>query len=324
MATGDIRGNLHRLQSELKHARYPKDIDYSSLARGSPADFLPILHYVMCDFSRPLSELILDSNIDMVGKSDRKFLEATYKALRDLFSYKPCITAQQFFSKGFAERKILLMIDVVAMVRKKHKSLSAKKGPSASQSRLGQGDASKSGRKPPSPGAASLPQLSEISAPEEFRPSLNSTTSECLPSTPTTPTTQTTAPTENGPSVEIVVVGHTPAPPNVKVVKQSSPDQATQSTATYRAVIHDDELKTHPVIRDLAVVVGDLMNRVQTLEEQVTRLTVSTKKEEQRGNARWVLLENNFNILEGQLANKGLLNTKPPESQQTFLKGQRF
>ncbi len=44
-------------------------------------------------------------------------------ALRDEFSYKPKITKEQFFAKGFAERKCLLVMDIIRLCRNLHADL---------------------------------------------------------------------------------------------------------------------------------------------------------------------------------------------------------
>lgn len=51
-------------------------------------------------------------------------MECIYKILLTVFSYKPTITVQQFFATGFAERKILLCLDICALVRQMHQELS--------------------------------------------------------------------------------------------------------------------------------------------------------------------------------------------------------
>ncbi|KAI0214723.1 Centrosomal protein of 44 kDa [Lamellibrachia satsuma] len=123
MSTGDLKNNLRKLQMELKLVRVEKDVDIENLTKGQAAAFLPIYHYVFLDYSRPLAELISNINIDMYGKSDLKFLESMYKVLRELFSYKPPVTKEQFFSSSFIERKIIMCTEVLSMVRSKHKSM---------------------------------------------------------------------------------------------------------------------------------------------------------------------------------------------------------
>jgi hypothetical protein len=44
-----------------------------------------------------------------------------FKALRDYFSYKPSITKEQFFTTGFAERKLHMACDVIALVRQEYR-----------------------------------------------------------------------------------------------------------------------------------------------------------------------------------------------------------
>ena len=59
-------------------------------------------------------------------------MECIYKILLTVFSYKPTITVQQFFATGFAERKILLCLDICALVRQMHNELSKTSMPKAS------------------------------------------------------------------------------------------------------------------------------------------------------------------------------------------------
>ena len=52
--------------------------------------------------------------------------------MRDLFSYKPPITKDQFFNAGFAERKIIMCAEVVQMIREKNRALQPNKKPNTS------------------------------------------------------------------------------------------------------------------------------------------------------------------------------------------------
>ncbi|VDI08309.1 centrosomal protein CEP44 [Mytilus galloprovincialis] len=47
--------------------------------------------------------------------------------MRDMFTYKPPVTKEQFFNAGFAERKIIMCADVIQMIRQKNKSLQPNK-----------------------------------------------------------------------------------------------------------------------------------------------------------------------------------------------------
>jgi centrosomal protein CEP44 len=92
MSTGDLKNNLRKLQVEITAIKYEKDIDMQSLSKGIASTFLPIYHYAFIDYSRQVAEQIANLNVELFGKSDLRFIEAMYKVLRELFTYKPPIT----------------------------------------------------------------------------------------------------------------------------------------------------------------------------------------------------------------------------------------
>ncbi|KAL4223091.1 Centrosomal protein of 44 kDa [Mactra antiquata] len=132
MATGDIANNMKKLRTKLKAIKYTDDLDVKGLAEGLPTAYLPIYHYVFTVFSPSVTKIILDKGIELYGKSDARFMEAVYKILRDVFAYKPSITKQQFFSKGFAERKVIMCADILQLVKVKEMELN----PSASKTTM--------------------------------------------------------------------------------------------------------------------------------------------------------------------------------------------
>ena len=50
--TGDLDGNLARIDRELRRIRFPVDFDEDGAKEGSPMSLLPALHYAMLGFSR--------------------------------------------------------------------------------------------------------------------------------------------------------------------------------------------------------------------------------------------------------------------------------
>ncbi|XP_041473120.1 centrosomal protein of 44 kDa-like [Lytechinus variegatus] len=236
MATGDVKGNIKSLQTELKRAKYPKELDYISLAKGSPKEFLPIMHFMLCDYSRPVSQLILDRKIDLAAKNDQKFMEAVYKVLRDLFHYVPRITGPQFFSRGFAEHKILLTREVVSMVRNKHKDLTRGKTPLRTLAE--QGSSESIGSRPTSRKVRVLdPDVIFTAHREDF---LNST--------------EISESAEHKQSVSIIV-GKTPVPLRGYSTQEYSPD--------------NDLLLNNNAQTDLETRVQKLEERVRNLEERL-------------------------------------------------------
>ncbi|XP_033743066.1 uncharacterized protein LOC117329295 [Pecten maximus] len=127
MPTGDLTNNLRKLQKEVKLIKYNEDLDLANMSLGKPTAFLPLYHYAFTSYSHALAELISASDAELYGKTDFRFIEAMYKILRDLFSYKPLITKEQFFNAGFAERKIIMCSEVLHMVREKSRVLNPPK-----------------------------------------------------------------------------------------------------------------------------------------------------------------------------------------------------
>ncbi|XP_058242377.1 centrosomal protein of 44 kDa isoform X2 [Hemibagrus wyckioides] len=123
MATGDVKGSLRKLQASLRSVKYPRDVDYQGLAKGDPSCCLLIVSYAFTSFSTSVAEHLVECGIELTGKNDLSFMESVYKVLRDLFSYKPLLTKQQFLGFGFAERKIALLCDIIGFVLDKHKQL---------------------------------------------------------------------------------------------------------------------------------------------------------------------------------------------------------
>ncbi|KAH9492636.1 Centrosomal protein of 44 kDa [Bulinus truncatus] len=121
MSTGDVKNNIKQLQHELRAVKYPTPIDVDGLVKGIPKAYLAIYHYLFTSYSTKLNKDIVNSNNELYGKSDMRFMEAVYKILRDMFDYKPQIHREQFFSEGYAERKLIMATDILRLVRGKYR-----------------------------------------------------------------------------------------------------------------------------------------------------------------------------------------------------------
>ncbi|KAK9846472.1 hypothetical protein WJX81_004822 [Elliptochloris bilobata] len=120
MATGDILGNVERLRADLKHIKYPLEVDLGGLRTGDPAAILPIIHYVLLRFSRHVALDVAASGYELQGKTDARFLEAVLKLARDHFGLKPVLTCGQFLEQGFAERKVLFLHSLIQTAKERH------------------------------------------------------------------------------------------------------------------------------------------------------------------------------------------------------------
>ena len=90
---------------------------------ASPLIFLPLINYVLLQYSKPVALWVIDNGLDLMGKNDSKFMELVYKLVRVHFGFNPTITLPQFFSSGFAERKLIFTADLIKYVKDKHKEL---------------------------------------------------------------------------------------------------------------------------------------------------------------------------------------------------------
>ncbi|XP_023370697.1 centrosomal protein of 44 kDa isoform X1 [Otolemur garnettii] len=124
MATGDLKRSLRNLEQVLRLLNYPEEVDCAGLVKGDTAASLPIISYSFTSYSPYVTELIMESNIELIAKNDLRFIDAVYKLLRDQFNYKPILTKKQFIQCGFAEWKIQIVCDILNCVIRKHKELS--------------------------------------------------------------------------------------------------------------------------------------------------------------------------------------------------------
>ncbi len=92
--------------------------------QGSPVVFLPMLHYALLLYSPQVATFIRDKGYELRETTgDKGLVSETYKFLLNTFSYRPKLTTVQFFQNGFAERKIILMTDIIQMVKQKNMML---------------------------------------------------------------------------------------------------------------------------------------------------------------------------------------------------------
>jgi centrosomal protein CEP44 len=135
---GDLAANVEKLKAQLRHVRYPlHQLDSPGLMAGRPTAVLPVLHYTFLGFSALFAKFLSEKGYELHAKSDLRFLESAYRVLREHLSYSPALTTSQFFSSGFAERKVLLCQDVLRLVRKFHSELSATSAHSQNLKSLG-------------------------------------------------------------------------------------------------------------------------------------------------------------------------------------------
>jgi hypothetical protein len=96
--TGDIGNNFAKMQKELQRMSYSPPIDLQKMQQGHPSDLLPILHFSLLLYSKPLYGYLKSKGYDLFSKTDLRFLEAAWKIARQEFAYQPQVDTGQMFN----------------------------------------------------------------------------------------------------------------------------------------------------------------------------------------------------------------------------------
>lgn len=117
MSLGDLHNNREKLRAELRIMRYSEAIDLKGLSDGEASSILPILHFCLLSYSKVFAEYIVEQGFDLMTKNDFSFVESVFKILRQKFNYRPVLKIGQFLATGYAERKIMMLLDLIKIVK---------------------------------------------------------------------------------------------------------------------------------------------------------------------------------------------------------------
>jgi Centrosomal spindle body, CEP44 len=157
-STGDLQGNINRLVDCLRGIAYPLPVPAKKLREGDTNVLLPMLNYCLLDYSRHVSAM-LHEKVSLVllrfkdvsqvwrpqarptmlhldpfafrlqgfrffGKDDRSFVEDVFRLLKETWGVSASqlhINATQFLApRGFVERKLLLVVEVMKRCMRIH------------------------------------------------------------------------------------------------------------------------------------------------------------------------------------------------------------
>eukprot|EP00940_MAST-03C_sp_MAST-3C-sp2_P001640 g1640.t1 len=127
--TGDLRNTATKLRAALRKVRYRGQISWVDVIKGDPRPLLPVLHYVALDYSSIVAKIVARTEINLAGCTDVVFVERFFRVVRQVFGYVPRLTATQFLRQsGFAEQKMMLVIDAANLCRGAHEETRRKLG----------------------------------------------------------------------------------------------------------------------------------------------------------------------------------------------------
>jgi hypothetical protein len=85
--------------------------------------FLHVLHHALLCFSLPLANHLSSQGYELFAKNDMRFTQEAYKVFRSEFGYQPRLTVAQFLTDGFAERKIIMLCEIIELCLEKNQRL---------------------------------------------------------------------------------------------------------------------------------------------------------------------------------------------------------
>jgi hypothetical protein len=129
-ASPTLSASLETLRGELRRARCdvgPLDLD--ALASGDPAGYLPLLHFAVLRLSKLVARWVTELGYELYAKSDARFVEGVFRLMRTELNFRHSLTPKQFLTVGFAENKMLLVVQLLRLVRAKHADMARERGP---------------------------------------------------------------------------------------------------------------------------------------------------------------------------------------------------
>ena len=123
-----ISAEIKNLESELKHVRYNQlnvQLNVSAIQQGNTAAFLPIIHYIVLDYSPLVSSFLLTKGYTLKGCTDSKFVEGVFRIMRMEFDHTRLeITPAKFLKTGnYVLHKVRFLLRLIKSIRNKHNLL---------------------------------------------------------------------------------------------------------------------------------------------------------------------------------------------------------
>ncbi|KAF5401999.1 hypothetical protein PHET_04622 [Paragonimus heterotremus] len=110
----NLKGQVEIFRRQLRALKFTHDVNFQGMFQGTPIAFINFYRHLLCDFNAELTTLLVNKGFSILGTTDYRFMEAVYRILRDLLDLRPPITLTQFYSSGFAERKLEMASQIAA------------------------------------------------------------------------------------------------------------------------------------------------------------------------------------------------------------------
>ena len=65
--------------SKLRKIKFPMQLNSDNIMKGMACEYLPIINYVLLEFSPLVASVISEAGFDLYGKKDYRFMEVVLK-----------------------------------------------------------------------------------------------------------------------------------------------------------------------------------------------------------------------------------------------------
>jgi hypothetical protein len=124
---GQLESNVYKVRRVLEKTGYADVINekkIEELSAGNSSAILKIIHHLLFRASERFTEFLNKSvHPDVKFMPDETFFKNISLILCDLFNYRVDMTSKQFFGPGFAEKKLIMILDLYDILKNCRKGL---------------------------------------------------------------------------------------------------------------------------------------------------------------------------------------------------------
>jgi hypothetical protein len=125
---------LYKVKRVLEKTNFQDKIGIDDLQKGEPSSVLKVVHHLMFRASERFTEHIQDYVSKMDGSkagvhsdlkymADGKFYSSVCLILCDLFGFRADLNSNQFFDIGYAERKLIMVLNIYDILKNTRKNI---------------------------------------------------------------------------------------------------------------------------------------------------------------------------------------------------------
>ena len=123
---GQIDNNIYKVRRLLEKTGFVDKVSDTDLRSGVPSTALKMIHHLIFRASERFTQHIQEKyhvHQDLKFLPDQQFYKSVCLILCDMFGYRADLTPEQFFDKGFAERKLIMILNIYDILKSTRKNI---------------------------------------------------------------------------------------------------------------------------------------------------------------------------------------------------------